>query len=152
MVCQNTAQAQGCYTEMAVQRQGRLDPKWKILYLPGPGDFRPIACLNPYQTALSHASVTDSLGNRSLFGVDNAGCSLCAHNWIKTVSEMLLKHHRELHMLWVDMTKAFDSVSHGAIRWTLKQWDIPLNIQRILWRIMSKQSVRYCGFKSGKAV
>ncbi|KAK6048821.1 hypothetical protein COOONC_13674 [Cooperia oncophora] len=77
----------------------------------------------------------------------------CTHAHIlDLVCRDAIKHHRELHMLWVDMTKAFDSVSHGAIRWTLKQWDIPLNIQRILWRIMSKQSVRYCGFKSGKAV
>ncbi|VDP05975.1 unnamed protein product [Heligmosomoides polygyrus] len=55
-------------------------------------------------------------------------------------------------MLWVDMTKAFHSVSHDPIKWTLSQWGMPYGVRRLLATIMSKESVRYFGYQNGKSV
>ncbi|KAK6061826.1 hypothetical protein COOONC_00504 [Cooperia oncophora] len=63
-----------------------------------------------------------------------------------------LRRKNVLHTLWVDMTKAFDSVSHGAIKWILARAGVASPTRRLLSVIMSKQSVRYCGRQNGKMV
>ncbi|VDO21708.1 unnamed protein product [Heligmosomoides polygyrus] len=135
-----------------------LIPKGK-LETPGPGDFRPIACLNTcYKvlTAMLAHLVTESVGDR--FPREQIalrkGVWGCTHAHIldQTVCKDAIQHRAELHMLWVDMTKAFDSVSHDAIKWTLSQWGVPYEVRRLLATIMSKQSVRYFGYQNGKSV
>ncbi|KIH46084.1 reverse transcriptase [Ancylostoma duodenale] len=125
----------------------------------GPGDYRPIACLNTcYKilTASMSAQVLRTIGDR--FPQEQIalrkGVWGCTHAQIldQTVVKDALRHKKELHMLWVDLTKAFDSLSHGAIRWTIKQWGVPSDLRRLLSTIMSMQSVRYYGFKNGKVV
>ncbi|KAK5970654.1 reverse transcriptase [Trichostrongylus colubriformis] len=126
---------------------------------PGPGDFRPIACLNTcYKvlTAMIANRISASVGDR--FPREQValrrGVWGCTHAHIldQTVCKDALKHRMELHMLWVDMTKAFDSVSHGAIRWIVRQWGVPPAIITLLQKVMSRQSVRYYGYQDGKAV
>lgn len=55
-------------------------------------------------------------------------------------------------MLWVDLAKAFDSVSRDAIKWSLSQWGMPCAIRRLLSTTTSKQSVSYVGNQDGKTV
>ncbi|VDO05992.1 unnamed protein product [Haemonchus placei] len=154
----------------ALHRRREGIPRWlcrgRVVLIPkgksgasGPGDFRPIACLNTcYKvlTAMIANRISACVGERfpSEQVALRRGVWGCTHAHIldQTVCRDAMKHRAELHMLWVDMTKAFDSVSHDAVRWTLKQWDVPLAIRLLLNKIMSKQSVRYCGFQNGKAV
>ncbi|PIO59921.1 reverse transcriptase [Teladorsagia circumcincta] len=135
-----------------------LIPKGKSA-APGPGDFRPIACLNTCYKVLT-AMIANRIAKctRDRFPKEQValrkGIWGCTHAHIldQTVCRDAIKHRAELHMLWVDMTKAFDSVSHGAVRWTVRQWGIPNPIIALLQRIMSKQSVRYYGYQDNKSV
>ncbi|EPB65834.1 hypothetical protein ANCCEY_15093, partial [Ancylostoma ceylanicum] len=125
----------------------------------GPGDFRPIACLNTCYKILTSsmsAQVRRTVGDK--FPQEQIalrkGVWSCTHAQIldQTIVKDALRHKKELHMLWVDLTKAFDSLSHGAILWTIKQWGVPSDVRRLLSTIMSMQSVRYYGFRDGKVV
>ncbi|KHJ96756.1 reverse transcriptase, partial [Oesophagostomum dentatum] len=149
-------------------RPRRSISKWlcrgKIALLPkecqgerGPGDFRPIACLNTcYKILTATIALQISLVTEHLIPVEQVamrkGIWGCTHAHIldQTVIRDSLKFSKELHMLWVDFSKAFDSVSHGAVRWTLAQWRMPADLRRLLSTIMSKQTVRYFGFTNGK--
>ncbi|PIO61861.1 hypothetical protein TELCIR_16600 [Teladorsagia circumcincta] len=79
------------------------------------------------------------------------GC-IHAHALDQTICKDATRRNKALHMLWVDMTKAFDSVSHGSIKWILARSGVPSPTRRLLSVIMSKQSVRYCGHQNGKLV
>ncbi|KAK6050692.1 hypothetical protein COOONC_11803 [Cooperia oncophora] len=79
------------------------------------------------------------------------GCTH-AHILDQTICKDALRRKNVLHTLWVDMTKAFDSVSHGAIKWILARAGVASPTRRLLSVIMSKQSVRYCGRQNGKMV
>ncbi|KAK5965746.1 hypothetical protein GCK32_001676 [Trichostrongylus colubriformis] len=59
---------------------------------------------------------------------------------------------QELHMMWLDMAKAFDSLRHGAILWTVKQWGVSSDVRRLLSTLMKTQSVRYCGYTNRRQV
>ncbi|KAL6730481.1 hypothetical protein Aduo_001454 [Ancylostoma duodenale] len=50
----------------------------------------------------------------------------CTHAYIldRTINKYAERHKKKLHMLWVDMTKAYDSLFHRAIKWTLARWGI----------------------------
>ncbi|KAK6743469.1 hypothetical protein RB195_010621 [Necator americanus] len=125
----------------------------------GPGDFRPIACLNVCYKILSASMsfrILRTVGDRfpSEQIALRKGVWSCTHAHIldQTIIKDALRHKKELHMLWVDLTKAFDSLSHGAIKWTIKQWGVPSDLRRTLSVLMSMQSVRYYGFTNGKLV
>ncbi|KAL6730478.1 hypothetical protein Aduo_001451 [Ancylostoma duodenale] len=125
----------------------------------GRRDFRPIACLNTCYKILAasiSAHVLRIIDDRFLQEqiALRKGVWGCTHAQIldQTVVKDVLRHKKELHMLWVDLTKAFDSLSHGAIRWTIKLWGVSSDVRRLLSTIMSMQSVRYYGFKNGKVV
>ncbi|VDL71365.1 unnamed protein product [Nippostrongylus brasiliensis] len=105
-----------------------LIPKWKdhpgTL---GPGDYRPIVCLNTcYKilTSMMVSHISQVVGER--FPCSHValrkGVWGCTHAQIldQTVVKDAERHKKELHMLWVDMTKAFDSLHHGAIKWTMR--------------------------------
>ncbi|PIO73236.1 hypothetical protein TELCIR_04799 [Teladorsagia circumcincta] len=79
------------------------------------------------------------------------GCTH-AHTVDQTICKDAMRRNKPLHMLWVDMTKAFDSVSHGAIKWILARSGVSSPTRRLLSVIMSKQSVRYCGYQNGRIV
>ncbi|KAK5972866.1 hypothetical protein GCK32_021223 [Trichostrongylus colubriformis] len=127
-----------------------LIPKGKSVGL-GPGDFRPIACLNTcYKvlTAMIANRISASIGDR--FPREQValrrGVWGCTHAHIldQTVCRDAIKHRMELHMLWVDMSKAFDSVSHGAIRWTVRQWGVPPAILTLLRRGDTLSPLLFC--------
>ncbi|KIH56962.1 reverse transcriptase [Ancylostoma duodenale] len=157
----------------ALSKPRRMVPAWlcqgRVVLIPkvlkgdqstrGPGDFRPIACLNTcYKilTASMSTHVLRTIGDR--FPREQIalrkGVWSCTHAQAldQTIVKDALRHKKELHMLWVDLTKAFDSLSHGAIRWTIKQWGVPSDLRRLLSVIMSMQSVRYFGYSNGKLV
>ncbi|KAK6017286.1 hypothetical protein OSTOST_17195, partial [Ostertagia ostertagi] len=93
-----------------------------------PADFRPIACLNTcYKilTGMMAVHISAAVGDR-FPGSQVAlrkGVWGCTHAQIidQTVVKDAERSKQELHMLWVDMTKAFDSLRHGAIKWAVKQ-------------------------------
>ncbi|KAK6046355.1 hypothetical protein COOONC_16140 [Cooperia oncophora] len=148
----------------------RIIPRWlcrgKIVLIPkgnsearGPGDYRPIACLNTcYKvlTAMIAKQILQSAGDvlppeqvalrKGIWGCTHA------HILDQTVCKDALRRKNILHTLWVDMTKAFDSVSHGAIKWILARAGVPYPTRRLLSAIMAKQSVQYCGTHNGKMV
>ncbi|EPB65347.1 reverse transcriptase [Ancylostoma ceylanicum] len=161
------------WCRMALSKPWRMVPTWlcqgRVVLIPkvlkgdqstrGPGDYRPIACLNTcYKilTASMSAHILQTVGDR--FPREQIalrkGVWSCTHAQIldQTAVKDALRYKKELHMLWVDLTKAFDSLSHGAIRWTIKQWGVPSDVRRLLSSIMSMQSVRYHGFSNGKLV
>ncbi|PIO58163.1 reverse transcriptase, partial [Teladorsagia circumcincta] len=125
----------------------------------GPGDFRPIACLNTcYKilTGMMAEHISKTVGDR-FPGSQVAlrkGVWGCTHAQIldQTIVRDAERHRNELHMLWVDMTKAYDSLRHGAIKWTVKRWGVPSDVRRLLSTLMSLQTVRYCGYASGRQV
>ncbi|VDO89863.1 unnamed protein product [Haemonchus placei] len=124
-----------------------------------PADFRPIACLNTcYKllTGMMAVHISAAVGDR-FPGSQVAlrkGLWGCTHAQIldQTIIKDSERSKRELHMLWVDMTKAFDSLRHGAILWAVKQWGVPSDVRRLLSTLMKFQSVRYCGYSNGKPV
>ncbi|KAK6019317.1 reverse transcriptase [Ostertagia ostertagi] len=125
----------------------------------GPGDFRPIACLNTcYKilTGMMAEHISKVVGDR-FPGSQVAlrkGVWGCTHAQIldQTIVKDAERHKNELHMLWVDMTKAYDSLRHGAIKWAVKQWGVPSDVRRLLSTIMSLQTVRYYGYSNGRQV
>ncbi|KAK6056551.1 hypothetical protein COOONC_05941 [Cooperia oncophora] len=132
----------------------RIIPRWlcrgKIVLIPkgnsearGPGDYRPIACLNTCYKVLVRSRYSRAQGS---------GAALHAHILDQTICKDALRRKNVLHTLWVDMTKAFDSVSHGAIKWILARAGVPYPTRRLLSAIMAKQSVQYCGTHNGKMV
>nr|CDJ97822.1 RNA-directed DNA polymerase (reverse transcriptase) domain containing protein [Haemonchus contortus] len=154
----------------ALRKPHRIIPNWvcrgKIVLIPkgnsearGPGDFRPIACLNTcYKvlTAMIAQQILQSAGDalpREQVALRKGvwGCTH-AHILDQTICKDALRRKNTLHTLWVDMTKAFDSVSHGAIKWILKRAGVPSLTRRLLSVILTKQSVRYCGYQNGKLV
>ncbi|KAK6035430.1 reverse transcriptase [Cooperia oncophora] len=158
---------------LRAQRQPRKSiPNWlcqgRVVLIPkkrgdprslGPGDFRPIACLNTcYKilTGMMAAHISQVVGDR-FPGSQVAlrkGVWGCTHAQIldQTIVKDAERHNKELHMLWVDMTKAYDSLCHGAISWGIKQWGVPSDVRRLLSTIMSLQTVRYCGYSNGRQV
>ncbi|XGW13222.1 hypothetical protein V3C99_013673 [Haemonchus contortus] len=154
----------------ALRKPHRIIPNWvcrgKIVLIPkgnsearGPRDFRPIACLNTcYKvlTAMIAQQILQSAGDalpREQVALRKGvwGCTH-AHILDQTICKDALRCKNTLHTLWVDMTKAFDSVSHGAIKWILKRAGVPSLTRRLLSVILTKQSVRYCGYQNGKLV
>ncbi|KHJ80270.1 reverse transcriptase [Oesophagostomum dentatum] len=159
------------WCERAMAKPRQMIPSWlcegRVVLIPkelkgdqsirGPGDFRPIACLN-----VSYKILTASMSTRILQSVGDRfpreqialrkGVWGCTHAQIldQTVIRDAMRHKKELHMLWVDLTKAFDSLSHGSIRWAVKQWGVPSDVRRMLTVLMSLQSVRYYGWVNGR--
>ena len=83
---------------------------------PGASEYQPITCLNVMYKAItgtikellpSHLLQVDQRGGR----VDTKGC---IDNLLidKTVAEDAKINHKNLSMVWIDIKKAFDSVSH----------------------------------------
>ncbi|VDL69625.1 unnamed protein product [Nippostrongylus brasiliensis] len=125
------------WCEYAINRPRKAITRWlcrgRVVLIPkakegqrGPGDFRPIACLNTcYKilTGMLTRQIFERVADR--FPLEQVamrkGVWGCTHAHIldQTVCKDAQRRKRELHMLWVDMTKAFDSVSHNAVRWTL---------------------------------
>ncbi|VDL87673.1 unnamed protein product, partial [Nippostrongylus brasiliensis] len=125
----------------------------------GPGDFRPIACLNTcYKvlTAMLARQIHECVESR--FPMEQVamrkGIWGCTHAHIldQSVCKDAQRRNKELHMLWVDMTKAFDSVSHGAIKWILAKLGVAYRTRALLSTLMSMQTVRYCGYQGQKLV
>ncbi|KAK6048586.1 hypothetical protein COOONC_13909 [Cooperia oncophora] len=122
-----------------------------------PGDFRPIACLNTcYKilTSMMAVHVNAAVGDR-FPGSQVAlrkGIWGCTHAQIidQTIVADAQRTGQELHMLWIDMAKAFDSLP--AILWAVKQWGIPSDVRRLLSTLMSQQSVTYYGRSNGRLV
>lgn len=125
----------------------------------GPGDFRPIACLNTcYKilTACMTVHVSRTVGDRfpgSQVALRKGiwGCTH-AHVLDQTIVKDAERNKKELHMMWVDMTKAFDSLRHGAIMWIVKQWGVPSDVRRLLSTLMALQGVRYHAYSNGRPV
>ncbi|VDK49356.1 unnamed protein product [Cylicostephanus goldi] len=72
------------------------------------------------------------------------GCTH-AHILDQTIVRHAKKSKKELHMLWVDMTKAYDSISHQALLWCLRQWQLSPSIVNLLEKLIKCQKVRYFG-------
>ncbi|EYC34982.1 hypothetical protein Y032_1211g3758 [Ancylostoma ceylanicum] len=62
------------------------------------------------------------------------------------------KSGKELHMLWVDMAKAYDSVSHGAVRWIMAKWGVSSLIRNTLSTLINLQTIRYGNMQNGKLI
>ncbi|KAK6018747.1 reverse transcriptase [Ostertagia ostertagi] len=158
------------WCKQALQRPHQNIPKWlcrgKVVLIPkgssqarGPGDFRPIACLNTCYKVLTAMIAQQILRTASSVLPQEQvalrkgiwGC-IHAHTLDQTICKDAIRRNKPLHMLWVDMTKAFDSVSHGAIKWILARSGVPSPTRRLLSVIMSRQSVRYCGYQNGRMV
>ncbi|KAK6018749.1 reverse transcriptase [Ostertagia ostertagi] len=154
----------------ALRRPHKIIPRWlcrgRIVLIPkgssenrGPGDFRPIACLNTCYKILT-AMIAQQILQCSEDVLPPEQVALrkgvwgCTHAHIldQTICKDALRRKKALHTLWVDMTKAFDSVSHGALKWILARTGVASPTRRLLSVIMSMQSVRYCGYKDGKLV
>ncbi|XGW03428.1 hypothetical protein V3C99_014987 [Haemonchus contortus] len=118
----------------ALCKPHRIIPNWvcrgKIVLIPkgnsearGPGDFRPIACLNTCYKVLTAMIAQQILqSGRDVLPREQValrkGVWGCTHAHIldQTICKDALRRKNTLHTLWLDMTKAFDSVSHGAIK------------------------------------
>ena len=87
---------------------------------PGASEYRPITCLNVMYKAItgtikellpSHLLQVDQRGGR-------VGTKGCIDNLLidKTVAEDAKINHKNLSMVWIDIKKAFDSVSHECYK------------------------------------
>ena len=158
------------WCEAATRNPRKAVPKWmcrgRIVLIPkvktgpnGPGDFRPIACLNTCYKILTammarqiHQCVKDRFPMEQV--AMRKGIWGCTHAHIldQTMCKDAQRRNKELHMLWVDMTKAFDSISHKALKWILAKLGVTPCIRTLLSELMSKQTVRYCGYQGQKMV
>ncbi|KHJ85941.1 reverse transcriptase [Oesophagostomum dentatum] len=121
------------------------------------GDYRPITCLNTcYKILTSFVSlhISRTVGER--FPREQVamrkGMWGCTHAQVldQTAVRDAHLHGRVLSMIWFDLTKAFDSLSRGAILWSLKKWAIPSDIRRLYSVLGSLLTVRYCGRAGGR--
>ncbi|RCN26754.1 reverse transcriptase, partial [Ancylostoma caninum] len=154
----------------ALQNPKQTIPKWlchgRVVLIPknkegplGPGDYRPIACLNTcYKilTAMMALQITKEVGERlppEQLALRKGiwGCTH-AHILDQAVCKDAEISGKELHMLWVDMAKAYDSVSHGAVRWIMAKWGVSSPIRNTLSTLMNLQTIRYCNMQEGKLI
>ncbi|VDK57967.1 unnamed protein product, partial [Cylicostephanus goldi] len=154
----------------ALRKEKQLIPQWfcrgRVVLIPKkgkeskePGDYRPITCLNTcykiltgMMATLMMKQVEGQLAPEQL--ALKKGLSGCMHAHILDQATIrdAQRRNRELHMLWIDMTKAYDSVAHKSLRWILKRWGINPLILRLLNKVMKNQKVRYFGKYQGNLV
>lgn len=123
------------------------------------GNYRPITCLNTCYKVLTSAMAeliqkeTTHLMPATQLAM-RKGVRGCVHAHIldQTITSEATDpgHEKPLAMLWVDMKKAYDSLNHKAILWTLKRMSVSEPIIRLLSDIMSRYVVCYTAFENGK--
>lgn len=153
----------------AVKDPKRTIPEWiargKVALLPkegdprDPGNYRPITCLNTCYKILT-ASIAVKI-NTQINGKITAeqlamtktiwGCSH-AHIIDQSIVRSTMEKNEELHMMWVDMQKAYDSISHKAIKWCLKAIGINEQLRHTISTLMNMYKVKYIGKANGKTV
>lgn len=124
-----------------------------------PSLYRPITCLNTsYKVFTAVLANRIELTAREYLPASQVamakkvwGCSQ-AHIMDQTITADAAYNRRNLHMLWVDMKKAYDSVSHRSIKWVLGAMGVPGNIRSILKRLMLQYETRFVGKQNGKFV
>ena len=148
-----------------IPRAERKCPKWlpqgRVVLLPKGGDsskpenYRPIACLNTcYKliTAFITEQLLDHLNSnhilpenqralvRSVWGCTDA---IATDRAIAISSQISRRSDSRLHAVWVDYSKAFDSISHSYLNYVLKVCKVHKSIRRLLAQLMSGWKVRY---------
>ncbi len=97
--------------------------------LPTPTGFRPITLLSVeyklYTHILNHTLLTWMLQNDAIPPTQNGalperGCDTCLWALLTTI-KTAKTHNLPLHMLYIDFTKAFDSVEHWALEKILQK-------------------------------
>lgn len=124
-----------------------------------PSNFRPIAGLNTFYKLLTAAiskivlrEVGDKIPEEQMaMAKGKWGCTH-AHVLDQATVQNACRYKKPLCMLWVDMCKAYDSLSRGAIKWTLMKWGIPRNVRWMTSVLMDLNAVRFVGSLNGKRI
>ena len=58
------------------------------------------------------------------------------------VQRALASRDEELHVVFVDFSRAFDAVSYAALRATLNYWSVPANLTAVIFEEFKRQTPR----------
>lgn len=154
---------------LGIKRRKLKFPEWltkgRVVLLPKGGDltkpenYRPIACLNTMYkllTSLLASWVRDHLDTYNILPEEQRalvkGTWGCTHAMV--IDRMIAEHAkacgRDLHLVWLDFVKAFDSVSQPWIRRSLSAAKVHPNVVRAISDLMRGWCVRYEIVKNGK--
>ena len=126
-----------------------------------PSNFRPITCLsNIYKlvTAIIKEAIYNHLMHNNVIPLEQKGCLKnyrgCKDHLLldKLITNSAKRHQRNLSMGWLDVRKAYDSVSHTWIRQMLSNLKVAPNIQSIISNSMTqwKTTLQYQGKNLGE--
>ena len=69
---------------------------------------------------------------------------------IKQISEKSIEHQKELHLLFIDYTKAFDSLNHGFLLQALKNQGVPDKLTKVIQSMYTNLKARVTTDISGE--
>ena len=143
--------------------KGQLEyPQWfsagKTSLIPKPGAFtsdnqRPITCLNTvykWFTSCLLEPIDDHLGQYNLMELEQRGarkgCSGTMDNLLidRMVTMDCHRRRRNLSMSWIDVKKAYDSVSHEWLNEMMKMHRFPLWLNDVIKRLVACWNTRIC--------
>ena len=114
-----------------------------------PGDFRPIS-IPSVLAKLMHKILANGL--TKAVPIDRRQRAFMNHDGCvdnTTLCDLVLKYtnqrYKEVYMCMMDVSKAFDSVSHGAIFEILKEKNVPSEFVEYLKTYYAKSSTRIVG-------
>ena len=117
---------------------------------PSAKDHRPITCLNTTYKAIT--SVINDMLNKheerhQLMQVDQRGCKHgsmgCIDNLLidKAILEDAQSNRKNISCVWVDVKKAFDSVSYAWLECCLHHYGLPTKITALIKNIMKNWKI-----------
>ena len=127
-----------------------------LLYKAGtphdPSNYRPIACLNTcYKLVTSFITTIVDLQVREHNILPQEQKALRTKVWGCThalmldqtiVSDSQDQKQRPISLAWIDYAKAFESVPHGYIEWSLKAVKIPTSVEKFVKSLLESWRVR----------
>lgn len=134
-------------------------PEWmgtgKVFLLPktaesgeDPSQYRPIACLNTCYKIVT-STIKKIMDGRINLPEEQMslkkGIRGCAHAHIldQVITNDAKFNKKPLSMTWIDMKKAYDSISHEAIRTAIQDEGLPESIYRVVDRILRIGNLKY---------
>lgn len=143
--------------------EGKKLPSWLtngrvvLIYKSGlpehPANYRPIACLNTsYKliTALLAAHLSKQAELHNVLPTEQIairkgtwGCTHAALLDQAVVADATNQKQKPLHVAWIDYAKAFDSVPHKYMSWTLKSMGVDPKVQQFINSLFDSWTVQY---------
>ena len=131
-------------------------PIGRVALIPKDGEWsvpnqRPITCTNniyKWYTSVLRILSKNHLDRYNLMQIDQRGakseCSGTSDNLLldDTIIRDAIIHHRNLSVAWLDVRKAFDSLSHSYLKKMITIHRFPEKLTKALWTIMENWFVR----------